>query len=337
MYHGRFKGTHYEAGFRYGSMLKKNGVVIKGSPTFEITEEKKQFAAACVDVCQQVYPEVLQEIKGMADGQESSFVLLSQILFSMYCFEPDQHCTCFAFANDKHIILGRNGDFLVSIEKLYMNCLYKLDKVYAFNGNTTAFIQMEDGMNQHGLAVGLTFLYPHIRKPGLNAGMLLRYVLEKCKSTDEVIAALKKMPIASAQTLTVADRYGKIAVIECNPKAIEVILPSAGESFVATANNFNSEKLAAFRAPLNIDGWRSEERYETAKAALMENSEKYSVTFAQRLLGGEYGFMCQYDRKKNADTVWSVVYDIKDRKVYRVEGNPGRKKFVEDTRMSFEE
>ena len=28
-----------------------------------------------------------------------------------------------------------------------MNCLYNLDNVYAFNGNTTAFIEMEDGIN----------------------------------------------------------------------------------------------------------------------------------------------------------------------------------------------
>lgn len=38
------------------------------------------------------------------------------------------------------MILCKNSDFLVSLEKLYMNCLYALSGVYAFNGNTTAFI-----------------------------------------------------------------------------------------------------------------------------------------------------------------------------------------------------
>jgi len=36
-----------------------------------------------------------------------------------------------------------------------MNCIYKLNEVYSFNGNTTAFVQMEDGINEHGLAIGL--------------------------------------------------------------------------------------------------------------------------------------------------------------------------------------
>ena len=36
---------------------------------------------------------------------------------------------------------------------------------------------MEDGVNEYGLATGLTFVYPKIRKAGLNAGMLVRYFL----------------------------------------------------------------------------------------------------------------------------------------------------------------
>jgi predicted choloylglycine hydrolase len=333
MYHGRFKGTHYEAGFKYGSMLRKHGVIINGSPTFEITQEMKKFAADCAILYEEYYPEVIQEIKGMADGQETSFEILSQILFPMYCFRPKNHCTCFAISDHENMIFGRNSDFLVSIEKLYMNCIYSLDGVYAFNGNTTAFIQMEDGMNEHGLAVGLTFIYPHIRKPGLNAGMLLRYLLEKCKNVEEAITALKKLPIASAQTLTIADKEGDIAVVECNSKKFTVVYPKENENFVVTANDFNSEELKEFRTPDYIDDWQSHDRYNTAKEALVANKKKYSLEFAMNLLAGKYGFMCQYDRKKNTDTVWSVVYDVKNRKIYRVEGNPSRKMFKEDVRM----
>ena len=52
-------------------------------------------------------------------------------------------------------------------------------------------------------------------------------------------------------------------------------------------------------------------------------------------MSGKYGFMCQYDRKKDADTVWSVIYDIKNNEIYRVEGKPGRKIFKMDTRFRF--
>lgn len=335
MYHGRFAGPHYEAGYKWGRLLLKNGKKLDHCPTFVLTEDKYAFAKECAKEYQTYFPEVLDEIQGIAGGNEVPVETLYTLLFCMYCFEFDNKCSCFAFGTDDEILFARNSDFLVSLERLYMNCLYRLESGYAFNGNTTAFVQMEDGVNQHGLAIGLTFVYPHIRKPGFNAGMLLRYLLEKCKTTAEAIEGLYGLPIASAQTLTIADKYGEIAVVECNPKEIEIIRPRAGEQFVATANNFNSEKMRPYRNP-GIDDWRSDERYQTACTALREYKSAYSVAFAQKVLSGKYGFMCQYDRKQNADTVWSVVYDLKRKQIWRVEGNPARKRFKEDTRMKLD-
>lgn len=337
MYHGRFKGSHYDAGFRYGEILRNHGNVICGCPTFEITDEIRSFAAECVPVYAKYYPDVLAEIQGMADGQGIPLEALTNILFAMYCFKPKNHCTAFAIADGEYILLGKNSDFLVSIEKLYMNCMYALDGVNAFNGNTTAFIQIEDGMNEHGLAAALTFLYPHINKAGLNAGMLIRYILEKCKTTDEALCALKELPVASSQTVTLADRNGKIAVVECNPVKLEIIKPLEGENFVATANCFNSAAMKEFRTPKDVDSWRSEERYETARNALKKHKGVYSLGFCKELLSGNYGFICQYDRKKNADTVWSAIYDAKNLDFYRVEGNPSRKPFKKDERMKYRE
>ena len=71
MYHGRFKGSHYEAGFKYGALPKNHGTMISGSPTFEITDELKAFTKSCLPVYREYYPEVLEELQGMADGQGS--------------------------------------------------------------------------------------------------------------------------------------------------------------------------------------------------------------------------------------------------------------------------
>lgn len=334
MYHARLKGTHYEAGFKWGQLLLKHGKKLDYCPTYLLTEEKYNFARECVKEYEKYFPEVLEEIKGIADGNEIPVETLQAILFSMYCFEFDNKCTCFAFRAENEIIFGRNSDFLVNLEKLYLNCIYHLSGSYSFNANTTAFVEMEDGVNEYGLAVGLTFVYPKMNKPGLNAGMLVRYLLEKCKTVKEVLEELSRLPIASAQTITLADPSGEIAVVECNPENIVVIRPEQGTNFVATANNFNSEKMKPFRNP-QIDDWRSDERYETAYHALKNREQDYSFAFAKQILSGKYGFMCQYDRKQNADTVWSVIYDLKQKQIWRVEGNPSRKKFIEDTRMEF--
>ena len=334
MYHGRFRKSHYEAGYNWGNLLYKNGKNIDQAPTFKITEERKAFAGECLPIYERYYPEVLEEIRGLADGQKSRYKDFYTFLLSMYCFEFNNHCTCFAFKDKDNLIFGRNSDFLVALEKLYMNCLYKLNRGYSFNGNTTAFIEMEDGINEHGLAVGLTFIYPKIIKAGFNSGMLVRYLLEKCKTTSEVIENLNMIPIASQQTLTVIDNAGNFAVIECNCNHIEVIEPTGNNDFVVATNGFVSQKMMEYNNHA-IDNWRSDERYSVAYNALRKNQNHFSAELAGDILSGKHGFMCQYERNKGADTVWSVVYDVKNRKIFRVEGNPSRKKFVEDSRMKF--
>lgn len=334
MYHGRFKKTHYEAGYNWGRLLYKNGKIIKNNTTFKITEERKIFAEKCLPIYEKYYPEILEEIKGLADGQKSSYEDFYTFLLSMYSFEFNNHCTCIAVCDKNQILFGRNSDFLVSLEKLYMNTLYNLDNSYAFNANTTAFIEMEDGINEYGLAVGLTFIYPTITKPGFNAGILVRYILEKCKTTEEAIEKIKKLPIASAQTLTIADSKGNIVVIECNSNNIEIIKPNKDENFVTTTNEFNTNKMKKYNK-INIDNWKSKERYLVSYKTLKEHKNNYSFNLIKDILSGKYGFMCNYDRKTNADTVWSVIYDIKNKKIYRVEGNPKRKQYKEDKRLKF--
>ena len=198
----------------------------------------------------------------------------------------------------------------------------------------TAFVQMEDGINEHGLAIGLTFVYPKIRGVGFNAGMLVRYLLEKCKNTKEAIKHLKMLPIASQQVLIIADSYGDIASVECNNEKMHIVHPSKENDFVLATNNFCSDKMKQYNN-LSIDDWKSNERYQVAYSALQQNKNRLSLNLAKNILSGKYGFMCQYDRKKDADTDWSVIYDTRNKKIYRAEGNPSRRAFKEDCRFKF--
>lgn len=133
-------------------------------------------AAAAFPHTNNIFPEVLEEIEGIAAGQKIASEKLMAVLLSMYCIMPEQKCSCVAFKNENHIILARNSDFLTEIEKLYMNCIYKIKKPaafgppYSFQGNTTAFVEMEDGVNERGLAIGLTAVWPSVLGAGLNAG-----------------------------------------------------------------------------------------------------------------------------------------------------------------------
>ena len=333
MYHNRFKGNHYDIGFRWGTLLREHGSRLLERIDFPITEERLRFAADCVPVYQQYFPEILAEIQGVADGQKCAVEPLRAFLFSMYAMPPACHCSCFAVAGGDKVLFGRNSDFLVSLENTNTNAIYRfLGEAIDFTGNSTAFIEMEDGVNAHGLAAGLTAVYPHAIKPGMNAGMLLRYFLEKCRSTEEVIGRIQELPISSSQTFTVADRSGSIAVLEANRDRVEVIRPTEEKPYVCATNRFHSAPMAAC-CDQTLDDWEAEPRYQTLTRALDKKAGDMGLPGAMALLSGRDGFICQYDRKTGKDTVWSVVYDLGSPAIYRAEGNPGRRKSLEDTRF----
>lgn len=334
MYHSRCKGTHYSAGFWYGKILKEHNMLLKDSHSIDLTKERKEYYQETLPIYQKEYPEILEEIKGVADGNGVSFDILAGFLISMYVYTAYNFCSCIVSKNtDGTILFGRNSDFLTAIEKYYESYYYKLDNGYSFVGNSTAFIQIEDGINEYGLAVGLTFVYSKEKVPGLNAGMLVRYLLEKCKSVEECLDALHTLTIGSAQTLTIADRSGAMVVVECNSHDIEVIKPKQDTKYVFTTNHFNSDKMKKYNPDIDDDMF-SHQRYKIIQSALAKTKE-YTLSYIQEILSGKHGFMCQYDRKLGGDTVWSSVYDISHSKIYRCEGNPSRKKYKEDTRLKF--
>ncbi len=333
MYHGRFNGTHYEIGFRWSALLAKHGNFILDKIPFPITSDRLEFSETCLPIYEKYFPEILEEIKGIADGQGCDIKILQALLLSMYAMPPSCNCSCFAVSNGRQILFGRNSDFLTALEKSNMNVMYRfLSDSYSFTGNTTSFVQMEDGVNEYGLAIGLTSIQPKSIKPGMNAGLLLRYFLEKCKTTLEVIEQIQILPISSAQIFTVADITGEIAVIECCTEKVEIIRPSSDAPYVCAANTFHAEPMKKFNVP-DIDNWQAKSRYETLAKTLSLYSSVMEFEIAADLLSGKHGFLCQYDRKTGKDTVWSVIYDLRNKKIYRTEGNPSRRKFKEDCRF----
>lgn len=335
MYHARFGGTHYEAGYRWGSLLlKRNNLILEHIP-FEISQERIDYASACLPIYEEYYREITEEIQGLADGQHCDVRSLQTVLFSMYAVPPACSCSCFAFTAGEEILLGRNSDFLPEIEKLNLNVIYRLaDGAYSFTGNTTAFVEIEDGVNEHGLAAGLTSVYPRRRKPGFNAGLLLRYLLEKCKNVSEAVSCLHRLPIGSAQTLVLADTAGDTALVECSAERTESVKSlSESGSYVCAVNAFHLAQMTDQNS-FGIDDWFAETRYRTMISAFRENRTP-DPAFAMRLLSGGCGFLCQYDRDTGKDTVWSSVYDLARHKIYRSEGSPKRRSYREDTRFEF--
>lgn len=69
MYHARFKGSHYKAGYKWGKLLFEHGKTLEYCPTFTPDDAMRKFARLCKAEYKKYYPELLDEIQGIADGQ----------------------------------------------------------------------------------------------------------------------------------------------------------------------------------------------------------------------------------------------------------------------------
>ena len=161
--------------------------------------------------------------------------------------------------------------------------------------------------------------------------MLVRYLLQKCASVREGLAALSSLPVASSQTIALADK-DEIAVVECSPEKSVVLRPEEG--FVLSVNDFSSPEMAAYKNPPDFDDWRASERYAFARSALRKavKGGDRGEMIAKRLLSAP--MLCDYRGIPDADTVWSSVYLPASQKIFRAEGNPSGTPFRPDTRLS---
>ena len=92
------------------------------------------------------------------------------------------------------------------------------------NWNGTRVIAMADclwgvldGMNEHGLAVSLSFGGKFKVGDGFSITLVLRYILEFCASVAQAEAVLARMPIAMAYNVTLLDSQGESRIVFVGP------------------------------------------------------------------------------------------------------------------------
>ena len=125
-----------------------------------------------------------------------------------------------------------------------------------------------------------------------------------------------------------------MVVAECTPftKRLRKPICCGNDHIVCTVNSFTSCEMKQYDAA-NGDDYDSEKRYQTVIDSFQKHIKGDIVETTQQLLKGEYGFMCQYDYDPHFETVWSSVFDLESLMIYRAEGDPRRKKYIEDARL----
>ena len=82
---------------------------------------------------------------------------------------------------------------------------------------------LDDGMNDQGLAVSLTFGGSRAVGEGFGIPLILRYLLQTCGSVEEAVEALRRVPSHMAYNVTVLDRDGECRTVQLHPERRPVV------------------------------------------------------------------------------------------------------------------
>lgn len=342
MYHLRLKGDHYEMGVKRGKIFNRGQI----SFPLQLDEFQLEHGKQSEAVLRKYFPEVCEEIRGVSDCLGADYLHFVSWMLCMGCCMYNlennipvevRGCTAFAYAKDGRMIYGRNNDLPPYLRDGSKSEIYAPKNGNRFSIATSSFINGEEGLNEHGLAVAMTFVMTDLKKiqVGFNSCFIVRYLLEKANSTEQAVALLMDLPIASNCNILLADKEGRMVVVECTPSVKKI---REAETFdhgriVCTVNSFISDEMKPYD---DADGndYDSHKRYEVVMESFASGRIRDDyVETTKQLLRGDYGFMCQYDNEPDFETVWSSIFDLENLSIYRAEGDPRKKKFVADNRM----
>ncbi len=342
MYHLRLKGGHYEMGVKRGKVFGRSRITFPlHLDNFQLEHGKQS-----EEILRKFFPEVCEEMKGVSDTIGADYLQFASWMLCMGCcmynLEDNvpvevRGCTAFAYSKDGKLMYGRNNDLPPYLRDGCKSEIYAPENGNRFHITTSSFINGEEGLNEHGLAVAMTFVMTGLKKiqAGFNSCFIVRYLLEKANTTEQAITLLSDLPIASNCNILLVDKGGRMVVAECAPtvKNIREAEKFDNGKIVCTVNSFISDQMKPYD-DANGNDYDSCKRYKVVMDSFSSGLLRGDyVETTKQLLRGGYGFMCQYDNEPDFETVWSSIFDLGSLAIYRAEGDPRKKKFVSDNRL----
>lgn len=246
-------GTNYEIGLTHGKLaleeIKRNielyNVVYQQMAKID-WPMAKQLAVQFLPNIESVWPEIIEEFKGIAEGAQVEFedILALNVRSEIALTNYSDGCTSIATENKD------TGDLYVSqtwdwVSDVSPNVII-LDVAQVgkprFIAATEAGIVAKHGFNNAGVAVCLNALKTNVLdKTKLPIHLVLRKLLESFDLL-EFTAKLEKFGIASAANLMCGDKTGAYYTIEATPLGFVKVYPKPGENYVTHTNHLVAEK-----------------------------------------------------------------------------------------------
>ena len=314
-------GSYYEMGKTLGLMLGASGfrLPVRHRRDWELVTE-------CCEITESVFPEIIDEIRGVSDGSGISFDELCDFVLTHPQAIKGPGCTGFAITSETGTWVGRNYDWYYWVMEGAGSFLTEPVGAYRSLGQSEVMVGREDGINEHGLCAAL-FGIPSGFVSGVIFWVSLRYVLDKCRNVEAAVEYLVDVPHHCAFNVLLADPSGAMAVVEANPVMTCVRYPENG--FIVSTNHLNHPEMRGFTV---FDAPDSVVRYAQCIKELSD-LKQVDEEALQSILRSHEGLVCSHIENMGLGTVWSAVTHLDTLRVWRAIGHPCSNPYKEDNRL----
>lgn len=313
----KFAGSHQDFGAFHGQYLKS------AHHNF-YTRYNPATLRHQLQIYQKFYPELILEITAAAQaiGLDPQ-LLLYEDLASFVDHQKQrvqQHahgCTIFALREKGKTFVGRNYDWKPAARDFfeqydlhfigsYRHFLFSDEGVWGRHlGKNTRKLYAEDGVNEHGLYIGLTFAHIDKWNYGLAPSHFIRYIVEHCRTTRQALNAFRRIPCAIPKNFLIADDTGDIAVVEHAAKKFAVLRPNQQEIIVQTNHCLAPTLRPLDRVTRDNPTADTFLRYEEARHLVEMQLPGFQFTDIWRILRRSHYVY-------NNETIWSLALELSE-------------------------
>lgn len=319
------QGSSYEVGQRQAKLIEKTPGWVRFVKSGGSKFNREEFKRA-QDFFEKACPGLNEELQGMADY----FNVPVKTMSFYYHSYLRPRCSTFNVlpnkSNDGHVYVCRNYDFNFKIED-YRLCFTKITGKYAHVGFSNMLFGRNEGLNEYGLCVTMSSTTigvgatKWLRPPaivGAQYWLVVRGILENCKRVEDAIDYVNHIEIAFNINLLLTDKEGNACLVETfdGHKAIKKI---GKKGFLGSTNH---ALIAEIKKHVGKSMKHSVIRYKAIEN-LFKTKDTFSLEDLKTFCSTKYpnGPTVLFYRKF-LGTVYSIIYDLTDGKMFVCFGSP---------------
>ncbi|TRX91061.1 hypothetical protein FHL15_008043 [Xylaria flabelliformis] len=335
-------GSPYEIGVTHGITAKEK---ITGSIDFytrlfqtscSLTwPEVRQEAATYVQPLETITPRYIEEIKGIAEGSDSSFLdilalnIRTEIMFGLFsdvgkdvARVPSDGCTSLGWLTESRSFLGQNWDWMVEQGRNLVVCHVSQPGtgIPDFSMVTEAGIIGKIGLNSEGVGCCLNAIKCRGVDPSkLPIHFALRKVLES-PSRVAAVEAIKQVGVAGSGHILIGDATGSTG-LECTSKWVKEVTMDDSKR-VCHTNHLILDKSDVDEPPWLEDSPARLARIRELTARITEPTLDAIMDAFQDTEGYPGSINRRQEGKSVAETLFTIVMDLSNRSARVTFGRP---------------